>query len=41
MLWSGGARYLVTMSVGGYEMVVDLEAQTYACKKWDLSGIPC
>lgn len=29
------------MSAGGYEMVVDLEAQTCACKKWDLSGIPC
>ncbi|XP_074351778.1 uncharacterized protein LOC141690919 [Apium graveolens] len=38
VIWSGGARYLVTMSTGGYEMVVDLEAHTCACKKWDLSG---
>ena len=22
-------------------MVVDLEAQTCACRKWELSGIPC
>ncbi|XP_074376912.1 uncharacterized protein LOC141718430 [Apium graveolens] len=39
--WSGGARYLVTMSAGGYEMVVDLEAHNYPCKKWGLSDIPC
>ncbi|XP_074362844.1 uncharacterized protein LOC141703148 [Apium graveolens] len=41
VLWSGGARYLVTMTGGGYEMVVDLEAHKCACKKWELSGIPC
>ncbi|XP_074337085.1 uncharacterized protein LOC141674263 [Apium graveolens] len=41
VIWSGGARYLVIMSTGGYEMVVNLEAHTCACKKWDLSCIPC
>lgn len=41
VVWSGGARYLVTMTAGGYEMVVDLEAQKCACKKWEVSGIPC
>ena len=29
------------MTYGGYEMVVDLEAQKCACRKWELSGIPC
>ena len=30
MIWSGGSKYLVTMTDGGYEMVVDLEAQSYS-----------
>ncbi|XP_074361445.1 uncharacterized protein LOC141701712 [Apium graveolens] len=34
-------KYLVIMSAGGYEMVVDLEAHNCVCKKWGLSGIPC
>lgn len=29
------------MSAGGYEMFVDLEAHKCACKKWELSRIPC
>lgn len=29
------------MTAGGYEMVVDLEARKCACRKWELSGIPC
>lgn len=41
-MWSGGARYLVTMTSGGYEMVVDLEEKKCACRKWEMSGIiPC
>lgn len=39
--WSGGLRYLVQTSAGGFELVVDLIARTCACKKWQLSGIPC
>ncbi|XP_074346299.1 uncharacterized protein LOC141685077 [Apium graveolens] len=39
--WSGGARFLVQTSAGGYELVVDLTAKTCACKKWQLSGISC
>ena len=41
MTWSGGSKYLVTVTEGGYELVVDLDAQTCSCKKWELSGIPC
>ncbi|XP_074356565.1 uncharacterized protein LOC141696302 [Apium graveolens] len=41
VVWSGGAKYLVTMSDGGYQMVVDLEAKRCACRKWEISGIPC
>lgn len=41
VIWSRGAKYLVTMSEGGYQMVVDLDAKKCACKKWELSGIPC
>ena len=41
MTWSGGPKYLVQTSAGGYELVVDLIAKTCACKKWQLSGIPC
>ncbi|XP_074352824.1 uncharacterized protein LOC141691975 [Apium graveolens] len=41
VIWSGGARYLVTMTSDGYEIFVDLDAHTCACKKWQLSGIPC
>lgn len=41
VIWSGGSKYLVTVTEGGFEMVVDLAAKTCACKKWELSGIPC
>ncbi|XP_074383321.1 uncharacterized protein LOC141724920 [Apium graveolens] len=37
-VWSGGAKYLVTMSDGGYQMVVDLEAKRCACRKWEISA---
>ena len=41
MVWSGGPKYLVQMTAGGYQMVVDLEAKRCGCNKWELSGIPC
>lgn len=41
VVWSGGARYLVTVTTWGYEMVVDLEARKCACRKWELLSIPC
>lgn len=40
-MWSGGTRYLVTMTTGRYEMVVDLDAHKCARRKWELSGNPC
>lgn len=39
--WSGKSKYLVTMTSGGHEIVVDLEAKTCACRKYDLTGLPC
>ena len=39
--WSGKSKYLVTMTEGGHEIVVDLDAKTCACRKYDLTGIPC
>ncbi|WOH04134.1 hypothetical protein DCAR_0623542 [Daucus carota subsp. sativus] len=39
--WSGGPKFLVTSTSGGYEMVVDTFNKTCACNKWQLSGIPC
>lgn len=29
------------MSAGGHEVVVDLKQRTCACRKWQLTGIPC
>lgn len=26
---------------GNYKSVVDLDAKTCSCRKWDISGIPC
>lgn len=40
-LWNGGDKYHVTMSVGGHEVVVDMKQRTCACRKWQLTGIPC
>ncbi|WOG91916.1 hypothetical protein DCAR_0311171 [Daucus carota subsp. sativus] len=34
-------KYLVTMTEGGHEIVVDLDARTCACRKFDLTGLPC
>ena len=39
--WSGGSKYLCTMTDGGHEIVVDLESKTYACRKYELTGLPC
>ncbi|XP_074352049.1 uncharacterized protein LOC141691210 [Apium graveolens] len=39
--WSGKRKYLVTMTDGGHEIVVDLDARTCACRKFDLTGLPC
>lgn len=35
----GGAKWQVECSYGTF--VVDLEERTCACRKWELSGIPC
>ncbi|XP_022889642.1 uncharacterized protein LOC111405125 [Olea europaea var. sylvestris] len=37
--WSGGAQSYVKCSSGEY--VVDLPNRTCACRRWDLTGIPC
>ncbi|XP_017256606.1 uncharacterized protein LOC108226176 [Daucus carota subsp. sativus] len=39
--WNGGHKFLVTMSDGGHQIVVDLQNRSCACKKWQLTGIPC
>ena len=39
--WSGKSTYLVTMIDGGHEMVVDMENHTCACRKYQLTGLPC
>lgn len=39
--WSGKSKYLVTMTDGGHEIVVDLEEKSCACRKYDLTGLPC
>lgn len=39
--WSGKSKYLVTMTDGGHEIVVDLDGRTCACRKFDLTGLPC
>lgn len=41
MQWSGDSTYLVTMTDGGHEMVVDMENHTCACRKYQLTGLPC
>lgn len=37
--WSGGAQSYVKCS--SREHVVDLMNETCACRRWDLTGIPC
>lgn len=39
--WSGGPKFLVQTCSGGYELVVDMDAKTCHCRKWQLSGVPC
>ena len=39
--WNGGHKFLVTMSDGGHQIMVDLQNRTCACKKRQLTGIPC
>ncbi|KAK9929543.1 hypothetical protein M0R45_026638 [Rubus argutus] len=36
-----GSQQIEVESMGGSKYVVDLEARTCACRRWDLSGIPC
>lgn len=36
-----GGPQIEVESAGGSKHVVDLEARTCACRRWDLSGIPC
>lgn len=40
-VWNGGHKYLVTMTDGGHQIVVDLKNHRCACRKWQLTGIPC
>ena len=40
-VWNGGDKFQVTMSAGGHEIVVDLKKRECACRKWQLTGIPC
>ncbi|CAL5357054.1 unnamed protein product [Camellia sinensis] len=39
-MWSGASTYQINC-FNGQQFVVDLEAHTCSCRKWDLSGIPC
>ncbi|XP_074342048.1 uncharacterized protein LOC141679444 [Apium graveolens] len=39
--WSGASKYLCTMTDGGHEIVVDLDSKSCACRKYDLTGLPC
>ncbi|XP_074323023.1 uncharacterized protein LOC141659972 [Apium graveolens] len=40
-IWNGAQKYNVTMMEGGHEIVVDLGQKICACRKWQLTGIPC
>ena len=40
-VWNGGSKFQVTMTEGGHQIVVDLKERTCACRKWQLTGIPC
>lgn len=40
-VWNGGDKYHVTMSAGGHKIIVNLDERTCACRKWQLTGIPC
>lgn len=40
-IWNGGDKFQVTMTEGGHEIVCDLKNHTCACRKWQLTGIPC
>lgn len=37
--WNGGHRYEICGPT--YKVVVDLETRTCACRRWQLTGIPC
>ncbi|XP_071731390.1 uncharacterized protein [Rutidosis leptorrhynchoides] len=39
VLWGGDQRYQVSGKVNQY--VVDMETRSCACRKWELTGIPC
>lgn len=39
--WNGGSKFLVTMTEGGHQIVLDLNTHTCAYKKWQVTGIPC
>jgi len=36
-----GRPQIEVQSLGGSKYVVDLQARTCACRRWDLTGIPC
>ncbi|XP_071702798.1 uncharacterized protein [Rutidosis leptorrhynchoides] len=40
VLWEGNQRYQVS-GEGNEQFVVDIEAKSCACRKWELTGIPC
>lgn len=39
LLWNGVQQYQVKYLYG--EFVLDMENQTCACRRWQLSGLPC
>lgn len=39
-MYAGNGKFQINCS-GGEQFVVDLQAKTCACRKWDLTGIPC
>ena len=39
--WNGGDKFLVNITDGGHELVCDLKNRNCACRKWQLTGIPC
>ncbi|XP_071713523.1 uncharacterized protein [Rutidosis leptorrhynchoides] len=40
VLWGGNQRYQVS-GHGNEQFVVDIESKSCACRKWELTGIPC
>ncbi|XP_024195645.2 uncharacterized protein LOC112198766 [Rosa chinensis] len=39
--YGSGSHQIEVESIGGSKYVVDLERRTCACRRWDITGIPC